>query len=180
MPVAVRAYRRSDFSWTCLTLSFQTEINATHQRSVQESFGSKIVRVSEESRKLPVALEFREPTQRWKMPRYYGFRKNRKQLSTEYSREPIGRNSGSFNRFSNRYRVGQGSSIATYFSAHFSDASSSLILKSRRGSSVHAARSIFNVRHRGGPWFAITTFDERVPLVGILYTYYDQISSGPL
>ena len=75
-----QSYRRSDFSWTCLTLSFQTEINATHQRSVQESFGSKIVRVSEETRKLPVALEFREPTQRWKMPRYYGFRKNRKQL----------------------------------------------------------------------------------------------------
>ena len=60
MPVAVRAYRRSDFSWTCLTLSFQTEINATHQRSVQESFGSKIVQVSEETRKLPVALRIKE------------------------------------------------------------------------------------------------------------------------
>ena len=30
----------------------------THQCEVQKSFGSKIVRVSEESRKLPVALKF--------------------------------------------------------------------------------------------------------------------------
>ena len=178
MPVAVRAYRRSDFSWTCLTLSFRTEINATHQRSVQESFGSKIVRVSEESRKLPVALRVKESRRHRGKPRSIFIVRHRDGQVSPFAFS-LARRMFYFPAPGWEVRT-----VATVFRGSIGHVHRDASLIARSGSPSQIARRMFYFPAPGWEvrtaWLPFATFDERGPLNTLFYTCYDHISSGPL